>query len=98
MLGNKKGNVVIASVILSAALCVCTIGMLYGLKKFQNNVFSFAVAQKMDAISRLKNQKHDAKNFVRNREARMRNFIRREMKTAKLELDTAKIALDSAKK
>jgi hypothetical protein len=90
MLGNKKGNVMIASVILAAALCFCTVLMLYGLKKFQNNMISYASAQKADVIDRLRDQKNEAKKFVWNREARMRDFVRKEMKSAKLELDNAK--------
>lgn len=90
MFGNKKGNVVIASVILAAALCVCTLAMLYGLRKFQNNVISYANTQKADVISRLRDQKNEAKKFVWNREARMRDFVRKELKSAKLELDNKK--------
>ena len=90
MMGNKKGNVVIASVILAAALCVCTLVMLYGLRKFQNNMISYARAEKADVISRLHDQKNEVKQFTWNREARMRDFVRKEMKSAKLELDNAK--------
>jgi hypothetical protein len=90
MMGNKRGNVVIASVILAAALCVCTLVMLYGLRKFQNNIISYASAEKADVISILRNQKNEVKQFTWNREARIRDFVRKEMKSAKLELDNAK--------
>ena len=89
-MGNKKGNVVIASVILAAALCVCTLVMLYGLRKFQNNIISYASAQKADVINRLRDQKNEVKQFTWNREARIRDFVRKEMRAAKLELDNTK--------
>ena len=88
MLGNKKGNVVIASVILSVALCVCTVAMIYSLKRFKNSIIYYAEVQKGDVIGRLRYQKNELKQFVRNREARLRNFVRKELKGATLEVKT----------
>lgn len=90
MTGNSRGNVVVAALILAVAMCVCTAGMLYGMKKFQNNIIRYTESQKEDAILRFKDQKNQLKKFVWNREARMRDFVRKELRSVKLELDNTK--------
>ena len=89
MMGNTKGNVVIASMILAAALCVCTLVMAYSLKKFQNNAFAFVDKEKMDVISRFRDQKNEFKRFEWGREARLRDLIKDELRKSTIEIKKA---------
>jgi len=83
---NRKGNAVIAALILAAALCVCTLALLVGLKKFQNNAFTFIEMQKKEMVSIIRNQKHELKCIARSREDKIKNFIKDELKNSNIEV------------
>jgi len=88
---NESGKgIVVASVVLGISLIICTLLLLGGMRKFQNNAFGFVKTQKKDVIEMLRAQKKDIKKFEWNREGRIKNFIRDELK--KMNIDVQKSA------
>ena len=85
-MNNNGKSIVMASVILSATILVCTFLMMGSLRKFQNNVISYAENQKNIALDVARAQKAQLKRFVLNREFRLKGFIKSELAGSNIDI------------